>query len=720
MVEVYADGVLIYDPNLEGTELLGLTATVNVEKGGVAEIYLPPDHPAYNSFVSCRTIVTIYRDGELVFRGRALYPSDDFYNRRKITCEGERCFLRDAVMEPYLYQASPAAIFSDVINKYNEQVDEFKRFRIGEITVTDPNDYQYIKCESASSVSDVIDKLVEYVGGFITFTTDSDGQRVINWLESLGRQSGQIIEFGENLLDFTRSDANTELATVVYPYGAKNDETGKRVNITSVNQGKLYVKDDAAVSKHGWIAKPVFWDDVTLAGNLLRKANQYLETSRLVMSTLELSAVDLSAIDRNIDSFRVGDNIRVLSAPHGVDDTFLLRERTYNFLDPSQDKVVLGKDMVTLTHTTATTEKNTTTQLLQSGQTVNNTYNVYPSDGDIVKKSNVLTVGAVGCQFTTINAAIEHAKGYCSSANRVLIRISPGTYMEEIVLNPNPGIDFEGADRNSTWVVYPSKYPNSPVYTCGEGTFKNLTLYCNGSPDENGVSAYGVHVEYQIVPNAVGNTNFINCHIQSHPGAAVGIGLGGYSTVRFQNCMCVSEAAFAVYVHGYPASNVANQNFIAERCIFRSMSGYEALRVDDINGLQGVSGSVLTIECVECRGNKVILRNGTSSYQGHIPTTGDTRLSPYSGGNEFVGANADEVDNTVDSICPRHANGTFFLPWPNAYLFDITPIGVFDNASQNIASTVRVYGKSKNGFVLTSTSTDVGPFWVTARIQPAT
>lgn len=381
MVQVYADGVLVYDPNMDGNELLGLTATVNVDKAGTAEIVMPAGHPAYDSFVSQRTVVTIYRAGELLFRGRALYPTDNFCRDRTITCEGERCFLNDAVMEPYLYQADPRVIFSDVIGKYNAQVDPFKRFKVGAITVRDPNDYQYIECAEASYVSDVIDKLIEYVGGYITFTTDSDGQRCINWIDSLDRQSGQTIEFGENLLDYSRTDANTELATVIYPYGKKDDESGKRVDIRAVNGGKPYIKDDGAIAKHGWIAEVVFWDDVTLASNLLTKAKAYLATSKLVTGTLELSAVDMSAIDRSIDSFYVGDNIRVLSLPHGIDDVFLLRERTYDFLDPSQDKVVLGKDVVTLTGSSAASDKSTAAKLSQTGQSVTNTYNIYASEG---------------------------------------------------------------------------------------------------------------------------------------------------------------------------------------------------------------------------------------------------------------------------------------------------------------------------------------------------
>ena len=136
MLRVYADGVIAYDSRLPDYTLLGLKVVAGLNKGGTAEIVMPPGHPAYGMFTSYKTIVTIYRDDELLFRGRALYPSDDFYNRRTITCEGERCFLRDGVMRSYLYQDDPAVIFADVIALYNAQVEEPKQFQVGTVDVT--------------------------------------------------------------------------------------------------------------------------------------------------------------------------------------------------------------------------------------------------------------------------------------------------------------------------------------------------------------------------------------------------------------------------------------------------------------------------------------------------------------------------------------------------------------------------------------------------------
>jgi hypothetical protein len=351
MIQIFTDGALAYDSRLREREITGLKITTGINKGGMAEIVMPPRHPAYESFTSYNTIVEIYRDGKLQFRGRSLYPVDDFDNTRAVVCEGELCFFQDAVSRPTLYRDAPAAIFAAVVQEYNAQVEAVKRFKVGTVTVTDPNDYVRLEIGEAEKVGDTLSKLVSRCGGYIVFTTDpNDGRRIINWYESLEYVSDQVIEFGSNLLTFSRSGANTNLITAIIPYGAKDEVTGMRITIESVNGGVDYIQDDEAVALRGRITAPVFWDDVTKPANLLRKAQQYLEANRYITTSLELSALDLSYMDKNIDNYQVGDNVRVISKPHKVDEYFLLTERTEDLLNPLNSKITLGKSKQTLTN----------------------------------------------------------------------------------------------------------------------------------------------------------------------------------------------------------------------------------------------------------------------------------------------------------------------------------------------------------------------------------
>ena len=349
MIKIYADGVLTYDSRLEAHDLQGLKYTAGLNKGGTAEIIMNPGHPAYGAYNSYKTIVEIYRDNRILFRGRSLYPIDNYYNQRTVYCEGELCFFQDAVSRPYLYQDTPAAIFAALVQEYNAQVETAKQFRVGTITVTDANDYVRLESSEAEKTSATLNKLLERCGGYIVFTTAPDGARVINWYASLNYVSDQTIEFGSNLLNFSRTGANEGLITAVLPYGAKDEATGQRLTIESVNGGLDYIQDDDAVALRGRITEPVTFDDITEPANLLKRARQYLEEKKYIVTSLELTALDLSYINEDIDTYQVGDTVRVLSKPHGVDDAFLLTERTEDLLQPANSTIKLGKSLQSLT-----------------------------------------------------------------------------------------------------------------------------------------------------------------------------------------------------------------------------------------------------------------------------------------------------------------------------------------------------------------------------------
>jgi len=349
-VVVYADGQMVYDSLLEEYDLAGLKSTHGQNVAGTAEIIMQRKHPAYNAFIPYRTIVNIYRDGKRRFRGRALYTAENFYGQRTVTCEGELCFLRDSINRPYKYEATPRSCFVTIINAHNAAVEPEKRFKVGNVTVTDAEAYIKLENDRAETTLDTLNKLVDRCGGYVVFTDAADGSREINWLAELDNKSGQSVEFGENLLDFASTGASTtDLATALVPYGARDKETKKRLTITSVNGGKDWIQDETAVALRGTIMAAVTWDDVTEPADLLKKAKAWLNEHKVIITSLELNALDLSYLDKSIDSFAVGDTVRVVSIPHGIDEDFLLSQMTEDYLHPEKSKVTLGKTLQSLT-----------------------------------------------------------------------------------------------------------------------------------------------------------------------------------------------------------------------------------------------------------------------------------------------------------------------------------------------------------------------------------
>ena len=85
-------------------------------------------------------------------------------------------------------------------------------------------------------------------------------------------------------------------------------------------------------------------------------------------------------------------------------------------------------------------------------------------------KVKVLTVGASGAEFATIQAAVNAAP-----ATGAVIRIAPGVY-REVVHVDKPGIQFRGMGEDAAKVVL--VYGNSAASTCGTGC--SATLFVTG------------------------------------------------------------------------------------------------------------------------------------------------------------------------------------------------------------------------------------------------
>lgn len=350
MYKIYADDTLIYDSTFEEYKIAKGTITLETNKSGSFVFSIYPDHFYYDNFVKLKTVITVYKSGDILFRGRILNDVSDYWNDKVITCEGELGFLQDSIIRPFNFTGTPEELFTKLITEHNAQVDEFKRFKIGTVTVTDPNDY--IARENAdynSALDNLNTRLLDgSLGGYFYVTHDNDDPiPTIHYLADFTNVSAQTVEFGANLKNYTKTVKADTLKTAIIPLGANAND--KRLTITGVNNGKDYVYDEAGVSLYGWIFGVVLWDDVTNASNLKSKAEDYLHTIMTQNITIELNAIDLHLIDKSIDSFKLGDYIRVISRPHNFDSTLLCNRMTIDLLKPENDTLILGYTYATFT-----------------------------------------------------------------------------------------------------------------------------------------------------------------------------------------------------------------------------------------------------------------------------------------------------------------------------------------------------------------------------------
>lgn len=366
MYRIYADGNLIYDNHTPELSVSDATLELLQNDISTSQFTIYPNNPYINEIARMVTKIKVYRDVKLMFSGIVCDDEVGFMNQRMIKCKSDLYYLTRTVVRVYEFSGSVKDYFTMLINEHNAH-SEFK-FTVGKVTVTDPNDYITRSSSGYPTTwNEINDKCIKLLGGYISLRY-ADNKVYIDYLADYDEVSPQKIEFGKNLLEAKREASGLDIATVLIPLGASyevtadnssnddesssdddSDDTSatdtttesKRVDITSVNDGKNYIENADGIARYGRIEKTNTWDDVHEPAILLKKAKAYLDDLIYHKMTITVSAVDLANISK-IESFSMKQYIHVVSKPNGIDDVYLPMKMSINILDASQNKIELS------------------------------------------------------------------------------------------------------------------------------------------------------------------------------------------------------------------------------------------------------------------------------------------------------------------------------------------------------------------------------------------
>ena len=362
MYSIYADGVCIYNDvfSLDNMKVIDPKLILEDSAAGSLEMTLPHTNIVYNTLVRMTTDISVRKNGEEIWAGRALSENKDFWNNRVIYCEGELAFFNDSIQPPAEYSGKSIREYLEkLIEVHNSQVGTNRQFTIGAVTVVDENFPTYYT--NYEKTMKQLNTLVETYGGHLRIRKVDD-IRYLDYLKEYPDTCSQVIQFGSNLIDFTRNWDSAEYATAVVPLGNRLDKSpietlDAYLTVESVNNGSLYVQLDEAVKNYGWIVKTITWDDVSDPAVLLEKGKEYLADLQFDNLELELSALDLHYLDVNTEAVKLLDEIRVISRPHGLDRMFPVTKLEIPLDKPENTQFKMG-DSVQVSLTSVNNQTN--------------------------------------------------------------------------------------------------------------------------------------------------------------------------------------------------------------------------------------------------------------------------------------------------------------------------------------------------------------------------
>ena len=373
-VYVYHDNTEypLLDVQDQECQLLEAKLELGVNKSGQFTFRIHDSHPYRSKIKEMACEICIYENDQLLYNGRPILAESDFQEITKFVCEGELGYLLDSLQNPFEYDGNINTFLTNVLTQHNQQVEDWKRFEIGRVTVSSATNYiSYSSGYHLTSLENLTAGLLDTLGGYICIRREN-GKRFLDYIADYEHINTQLIAFSENVIDLNTYTESENLVTAVIPLGAETEVEGingimKRITISSVNNGLPYLVDEEARKKHGWICKIIEFDDETIPANLKQLGQEYLDINKKLYTSLEFTALDLSVIDVEVEKMNVGDRVHVVSEPNHIDDYFMIENLSKNLLDPADTVILLGKTIDTFTKEVTATQNQIGALIRQQG-----------------------------------------------------------------------------------------------------------------------------------------------------------------------------------------------------------------------------------------------------------------------------------------------------------------------------------------------------------------
>lgn len=335
----YVDGRLLFAAGMPGYEIVDGTISEAVGSASSATIKLPPSNIMRDVPIKRASVISIRKDGAEVFRGSVVDTTTDLRGMRTYSIDSAMMWLADICKPPHTINAMAVSTYlGALVTQYNAGCLAGKQVKLGEVGASLPS--ITLAASEYKSMLDLAKEAASISGGELRIRY-ADGSVYLDCLASYDHRCAQTVELRKNLLGLTDEIDGADLITRVYPVGKDG------LTIEDVNGGQVYLVNAAAEGIYGRI-DGTLRADTDDASALKATAASYLAQHSGLSRGIQVTAADLSAQDIMIESFAIGDSVRVVSPPHGI-DTIMQVSKLDTSLVGSKSSMTIGWGKKSLT-----------------------------------------------------------------------------------------------------------------------------------------------------------------------------------------------------------------------------------------------------------------------------------------------------------------------------------------------------------------------------------
>ncbi|MDR9793614.1 phage tail spike protein [Aeribacillus pallidus] len=372
-VTIINDGVetVVHSPYVNDLKLPSGTIKREINKIDSFNFSFYLNNPAYGKIKPLKTLINVLnlKTGKYDFEGRVLGPSKNMDSSglfdESYECEGELGYLHDSVQKHREFRGSPKELLTELLAYHNSQVETYKQFQVGIVTVVDPNDYVYLYTSAEKTTFETIkEKLIDRLGGELQIRKEN-GVRFLDYLVRVGEDKPTEIKLAKNLISMRVDVDPTSIITRLTPLGARiesedesaTDASQARLTIESVNNGIPYIDHEGLKAEFGIQGGSITWDDVKDPINLLSKGQSWFANQKTSLNQYKIAALDLFLIGLDIDYLDIGNSHRVINPVMGIDERLRIIGKSININEPHNSDLTIGDKFKTLSEYQSDTNK---------------------------------------------------------------------------------------------------------------------------------------------------------------------------------------------------------------------------------------------------------------------------------------------------------------------------------------------------------------------------
>ena len=459
--KVLYDNQLLFDPYTDD-RITDTKLSSKLNAASYFDFTIATTHSLYSKLKERAGEVRIYFNDLILFKGEISQIEEDFEGNYSVSCTGVLDYLTATRVRPYstikgeqplTCPATFDGYFQWLIDQHNFNcLDSRKHFSVGvnQGNILDKNNYIYRSSEQRpTTASEIEDKILNSAGGYL-FVRYQDDLNILDLYADVHDVNTQIIDYGVNMLDFTKTTTTEGQYTAVVATGYTPDppegqtdvkmkpitlegctDGGTPYSSTIVKMGDR-VYDVEAVKRYGYHEYYVSNTDITTYDGLLYYACKTLNTLLSPALTISVKAVDLALImGDKYKHLQLGQAVRIRSKPRKVDEYLMVNSIDLDLMNPENTTFDLGASYDTLTGQQSAYLKTLNASINASLDTVS-------ALGDNVKNSAKLAQEAkdtANTANTNASYAIEKADTATNTANSAVTKAEEATTKAETATN---------------------------------------------------------------------------------------------------------------------------------------------------------------------------------------------------------------------------------------------------------------------------------------------